>query len=323
MTLAPSAYHFPRLFPFHLVVDEQLLICQMGVALTRLLGQAVLGTPLSEQIVWQRPLLPELNFPALAQLGSKLTVLQLRQLSLQLKGQVLVEEKHAFFLGTPVVQSLQHLTSLGIRLTDIPRHDAMADALVMLQTKDMTIADLVQRRTQDLEQLATHDALTGVGNRLLFNRDLERELDQHKNSGQPLALMMLDVDHFKRFNDRHGHTEGDACLRAVAAKLEQLVSRRRDRVYRYGGEEFAILLPGTDLAGAQHLAQRIVNGFASTPLRLEKSNRDHAVTLSVGVACWQPGEPISDEALIARADSALYRAKGSGRSRFASVGEAL
>jgi diguanylate cyclase (GGDEF)-like protein len=320
MTLAPSAQRFPELFPFHLVVDHQLLIRQMGPAVSRLLGREVIGAPLADHVLWQRPLLDELSFQALEQLGSKLTVLQLQRLALQLKGQVLVDNGHAFFLGNPVVQSLEHLSGLGIRLSDIPRHDALADALVMLQTKDMTIADLVQRRTRDLEQLATRDALTGVGNRLLFNRELASELEQHQLSSQPLALLLLDVDHFKRINDSHGHLVGDACLQAVASQLQQLVSRSRDRVYRYGGEEFAVLLPGTDLAGAQQLAQRIVVGFATTPLHLQELDQQHQVTVSVGLACAQPGEATAGQSLLALADTALYQAKNSGRSCFVSVG---
>ena len=323
MTLAPSAFHFPRLFPFHLVVDDQLLIRQLGPALARLMGPEVIGTPLAEHVDWQRPRVAELNFQTLVQLGSKLTVLLLRRLDLQLKGQVLVEAEHAFFLGTPVVQSLEHLSSLGIRLTDIPRHDALADALVMLQTKDMTIADLVQRRTQDLEQLATQDVLTGVGNRLLFNRDLAAEVEHHRRSGQPLALLMLDVDHFKRFNDSHGHLAGDACLQAVAAQLQTLVSRSRDRVYRYGDEEFAVLLPGTDLAGAGQLAQKIVTAFAGTPLELPEFQQQHRITVSVGVSATVPGEASDDDGqtLIARADAALYKAKAGGRSRVSAAGQ--
>ena len=331
MTLAPSAERFPELFPFHLVVDESLVIRQLGPVLLRLLGEHVYGEPLSQHVQWLRPRLCDPSLSGLRQLGAKLTVLQLLNLPLQLKGQVLVDGGLAFFLGTPVVHNLDQLTSLGIRLSDLARHDALADSLVMLQTKDMTIADLVQRRTQDLEQLATQDALTGVGNRLLFNRELPIDLDEHRQSGQPMALLLLDVDHFKRFNDGHGHLAGDACLRAVAQRLGELASRGGDRVYRYGGEEFAILLPQTGIQGAQRLAERVVEGFASSPLHLEESGQHHLITVSVGLACFDPTElerdrntadqDISQMAtnLIARADEALYQAKDAGRRRFVSL----
>lgn len=331
MTLAPSAKRFPELFPFHLVVDADLVIRQIGPALMRLLGNQVYGEPLSQHVQWLRPRLSEPSLTGLRQLGSKLTVLQLLNLPLQLKGQVLVDGQLAFFLGTPVVHNLEQLNSLGIRLSDMARHDALADSLVMLQTKDMTIADLVQRRTRDLEQLATQDALTGVGNRLLFNRALPADLEAHRQTGQPMALLLLDVDLFKRFNDRHGHLAGDACLKAVAQRLVELAGRGGDRVYRYGGEEFAILLPQTGIHGARLLAERIVEGFASSRLQLEDSDQRPLITVSVGLACFDPSEsqanngqaepatsPLATK-LIARADEALYQAKHAGRSRFVSL----
>lgn len=327
MSLAPSPARFPELFPFHLVVDGDLVIRQVGPALARLLGPGACAAPLLEQVHWRRPHLPQANLAALERLSHKLVVLEMRSLPLQLKGQLLVEPPLAFFLGTPVVHNLEQLSALGIRFSDIARHDALADALVMLQTKDMTIADLVQRRTQDLEQLATQDALTGVGNRLLFNRELSEELVEHRQQDRPLALLLVDVDHFKRFNDSHGHLAGDACLRAVAERLVDLVGRGSDRVYRYGGEEFAVLLPGTDLGGGRQVASRIVEGFAASPLRFAlaagAAPQSHAITLSAGLAWAHPGEEraesLDEMGLIARADEALYQAKHAGRSRFVSL----
>lgn len=327
MTLAPSAQRFPELFPFHLVIDADLVIRQMGPALLRLLGSEVRGAPFAKHVQWHRPRLSQPSLEGLSKLGSKFTVLQLLNLPLQLKGQVLVDGPHAFFLGTPVVHTLEQLSSLGIRLSDMARHDALADALVMIQTKDMTIADLVQRRTQDLEQLATQDVLTGVGNRLLFNRELPSDLEEHWLAGQSLALLMLDVDFFKQFNDQHGHLTGDACLRAVADRLVTLAGRGGDRVYRYGGEEFAILLPRTGIHGAHQLANRIVEGFAAAPLQLEGVHQPHTITLSVGLAAFDPSDhsrqgdqaaqdlALTATRLIARADEALYQAKRAGRSR--------
>jgi diguanylate cyclase (GGDEF)-like protein len=167
-----------------------------------------------------------------------------------------------------------------------------------------------------------------VGNRLLFNRDLQVELEEHRLQGQPLALLLLDVDHFKRFNDRHGHLAGDACLRAVAERLVSLVGRGGDRVYRYGGEEFAVLLPGTDLSGARQVAGRIVQGFASASLQVVSpqqgvNHQSHSITLSAGLACADPcgreGVVLDETGLIALADEALYQAKHAGRSRFVSL----
>jgi diguanylate cyclase (GGDEF)-like protein len=318
MTLAPSAAHFPELFPFHWVVDADMVICQMGPAVQRLVGDGMIGEPLQDLLRWHHPHSVEYSLEGLGRISHKLAVVELTQLPLRLKGQLLVEGNHAFFLLTPAVNSIEQLSRLGIRLSDIARHDAMADALVMLQTKDITIHDLVQRRTQDLEQLATRDALTGVGNRLLFNRELAAELKGHEAIGQSLALLLLDVDHFKLFNDSYGHLAGDDCLRAVAQRLVDLVGRAADRVYRYGGEEFAVLLPQTDQAGAVEVARRIVEGFASTPLLMEGSTESHRVTVSAGLACFEPGNPkaLTETDLIGQADGALYEAKRTGRSRF-------
>lgn len=333
MNLAPSAQRFPELFPFHVVVDSSLVIRQLGPALQRLLGPDVCGAPLLEQARLHRPPLPEPSLSGLARLSHKLIVLEFLKLPLQLKGQLLVEEPYAFFLSTPVVSSLDRLSSLGIRLSDIARHDALADALVMLQTKDITIADRVQRRTSDLELLATRDALTGVGNRLLFNREISAALAEQRDRGVPLVLLLVDVDHFKRFNDRHGHPAGDACLRGVAQRLVELVGRSGDRVYRYGGEEFAVLLPATDLAGGQKVAERIIAGFARAPLQLDPQPEampcSPRITVSAGVACADPRVQGSQPSgatgtmdatlLIAKADKALYQAKNGGRSRFVSL----
>ena len=132
---------------------------------------------------------------------------------------------------------------------------------------------------------------------------------------------------FKRFNDQHGHLTGDACLRAVADRLVALAGRGGDRVYRYGGEEFAILLPRTGIHGAHQLANRIVEGFAAAPLQLEGVHQPHRITLSVGLAAFEPTDQSSHDdpagqdlaltatRLIARADEALYEAKRAGRSR--------
>ena len=316
MILAPSPGYFPELFPFHLVVDEQLVIRQLGTALRRLLGPAVLGDSLNEHVIWRRPSVQVEGLAGMRELVGKLCVLELRLVALELKGQVLVDQGHGFFLGNPVVQSVEQLRTLGIRLSDIPRHDALGDALVMLQTKDMTIANLVKQRTHELEQLANRDALTGVGNRHAFNLDLQAQFDDRRQGERSFSLLLMDVDHFKQFNDRHGHLAGDDCLVAVARHIGEQAGRGADRVYRYGGEEFAVLLPHTGAAGASEVAERIVRDLQASPLWIAHTGQWHAVTVSVGVASVEPHGPAiaSPLALINRADGALYEAKRAGRS---------
>ena len=319
MILAPSPGYFPGLFPFHLVVDHELRIRQVGATLQRILGPAAIGEPLNVHATVRRPRLELTGFADLANLVDKLCVLELQVLPLQLKGQVLVDQNHGFFLGNPVVQSVEQLQAVGVRLSDIPRHDALADALVMLQTKDMTIANLVKRRTEELEQLAHRDALTGVGNRHRFNLDLQAHLEDRRRQEQTFSLLLLDVDHFKRFNDTHGHLAGDDCLMAVARRLREQTGRDGDRVYRYGGEEFAVLLPHTDCQGACEVAERIVRDLADSLLWIAHTGQWHQVTVSVGVASVGPGmHPTGTPlALIKQADGALYEAKRQGRNRYA------
>jgi len=134
-------------------------------------------------------------------------------------------------------------------------------------------------------------------------------------SAVQLALVMFDVDHFKAYNDTYGHQQGDACLRNVALAVAGATLRAGDLVARYGGEEFVLVLPGTTLEGAAIVAERV--RAAVENLALPHRGGDGVVTASVGVACCVPGEGASSEALLAAADSALYRAKRAGRNRVA------
>ncbi|MBM0489796.1 diguanylate cyclase [Aeromonas jandaei] len=165
-----------------------------------------------------------------------------------------------------------------------------------------------------LDRLAKQDPLTGVANRRHFNVELERELYHSQESGVPLSLILIDVDYFKRFNDHYGHQSGDICLKEVAQALSRAARSPSDLVARYGGEEFVLLLPDTDLEGAQKVAWRLQEEM--NRLRLEHQASDVAswVTVSQGVACIAPDENACQ--LLERADQALYRAKESGRNQF-------
>jgi len=163
------------------------------------------------------------------------------------------------------------------------------------------------------EKAVSSDPLTGIGNRRLFDRALEKLAREALERNAPLALLLVDIDHFKRFNDTYGHPVGDLVLKLVAAKLAEKAPPPRVAA-RYGGEEFALLLPDTDLATARALAERIRGEIGDREL-VQKSDgrRLGTVTLSIGVARFRPGEPL--DAFVARADEALYRAKAAGRNR--------
>lgn len=160
---------------------------------------------------------------------------------------------------------------------------------------------------------AETDPLTGLANRKAFEAALRRLAAEAVETGQPLSLVVVDIDHFKRFNDSFGHQTGDVVLKLMASKLRNSV-RQRDVAARYGGEEFVVLLPATDLDTAVRRADSVRAEVAAHRLRARGSGKDlGVVTLSMGVAQYRPGEPLSR--LFARADRALYLAKQQGRNR--------
>ena len=164
----------------------------------------------------------------------------------------------------------------------------------------------LEKANGQLEALATLDGLTGIKNHRAFQERLEEETARAGRYGSPLSLLMLDVDHFKQYNDSFGHPAGDDVLKKVARLMGEC-SRDTDVVARYGGEEFAAILPQTDPAGAAVIAERIRHAIANAPWP------SRAVTASLGVATLTPAQTGGD--LIAAADKALYQSKTSGRNR--------
>lgn len=174
----------------------------------------------------------------------------------------------------------------------------------------------IARLRESLEETrreASTDGLTGIANRLQFERTLRAAAAAAMEDGATLCLLMADIDHFKVFNDTHGHSVGDQVLRLVARVLVETV-RPADLVARYGGEEFAVILPGCDLEEAARIAERIRDRIGHRHV-VRRSNGDDlgAVTLSLGVTTYHFGEPIGQA--VERADAGLYRAKQAGRNR--------
>ncbi|EMX3578441.1 GGDEF domain-containing protein [Klebsiella pneumoniae] len=163
---------------------------------------------------------------------------------------------------------------------------------------------------QRLESIANQDALTGTANRRALNAYLAAIWQQKT----PLALMMIDVDYFKRYNDRYGHQAGDECLSSVAQVLKMAVRAEGDLVARYGGEEFVVVLPEVSLAHATAIAERIQQKIREAGLPHAASAVASEVTVSIGIVASDGTVPI--ETLIARADSALYQAKNKGRNQW-------
>jgi diguanylate cyclase len=169
---------------------------------------------------------------------------------------------------------------------------------------------------EDLETVrneAITDGLTGVGNRKFFDIMLRKFADDAAKTGQPVCLLLYDVDHFKAFNDKHGHQIGDQVLRLVARTLKEAV-KGGDIVARYGGEEFAIILPKTALNDALTVADQVRSLVSQRRLVRKRTGEEvAAITISAGVALYRPGENLSY--WIDRTDTALYRAKQMGRNR--------
>lgn len=190
----------------------------------------------------------------------------------------------------------------------------VVQARVAMQLRLKAMADTLRRA-------ALSDGLTGVANRRRFDEDLQAACERTIHGSEPLSLLMVDVDHFKGFNDRYGHVAGDACLCEVSAALQSLVRRPADLVARYGGEEFALLLPQTDREGAVLLAQAAVDAVAALRVPHAGSALGQVVTVSVGAATMRctAGDReamATPRALVNAADAALYRAKAAGRGQF-------
>lgn len=199
----------------------------------------------------------------------------------------------------------------------VGRAASLVTSLVVLVSLFRDITGLyshVARANETLERLANVDGLTGLANRRQFDATLATEWRRAHRDGRPLSVVMLDVDHFKQFNDRYGHQEGDRCLRLIGQCLRGRAGRPGDLAARYGGEEFVMVLPSTDLAGATYLANEM--RLAVRALAISHTTSPHAiVTISLGVATAVPQVGETADFLVAQADAALYRAKNAGRDQ--------
>lgn len=183
--------------------------------------------------------------------------------------------------------------------------------MILMLTASLLSAVVVSR-TQELLRLSTKDPLTGLFNRGYFHERVTAEVSRARRNGQPLTIAMVDVDHFKSFNDTYGHAAGDQVLRVIAGALGSAF-RKTDIVGRYGGEEFVIAMPDTTAAAGGRKLEEFRQLIATTPIRAKDGNTVN-VTISGGVAGF-PQDGSSDEDLLAVADARLFEAKGLGRNR--------
>ena len=201
------------------------------------------------------------------------------------------------------------------------RHGAPKEFIAILRdvTRQKETELALEAAMVKLSQQAITDGLTGIANRRRFDEVLPREWRRAMRGGDPLSLLLIDVDHFKAFNDRLGHQGGDECLRLIAQTIAGVIRRPHDLVARYGGEEFVAVLPATSLEGAQRIAEALRAAVAAMPvpqpMMPQLAGTNAAVTVSIGVATAIPTGDTQPASLIDAADAALYTAKRNGRNR--------
>ncbi len=196
---------------------------------------------------------------------------------------------------------------LQLTITAMERIYAMRQKLQQTQ-KDLLVAN------EKLEILALNDQLTGLANRRNFDQTLERQFKLAKRNKNPLSLIICDIDFFKKYNDKYGHQQGDECLASIAKIIGSVPSRPTDKACRYGGEEFTIILPDTDLQGGLFVAEKLKQLTLDANIKHEASKIAYCVTLSLGLVTYT-GQCSTEEELLKVADEALYRAKENGRNR--------
>lgn len=220
------------------------------------------------------------------------------------------------YLCLPMVAQGENFGLMHVEYDGLPEDDPLQlenrESFLRTMTEHVALAMSNAKLREDLRVQASRDPLTGLVNRRFTEEAFEREISRCRRRNKPIAVFMIDIDHFKQFNDRHGHDAGDAVLKMVSAALASSL-RLEDIVSRYGGEEFLALLPETDERAAMECAERARSRVAELMPSFRGTSLG-AVTVSIGVAIF-PEQGTSPEALIQRADAALYEAKRAGRNR--------
>jgi diguanylate cyclase (GGDEF)-like protein/PAS domain S-box-containing protein len=207
------------------------------------------------------------------------------------------------------------LTNAKLFQENLAQADQLREANAELEARVAARTAELKELNLRLQQMAVEDALTGLANRRRFNEVMEEELRRARRTGEPFALLMCDVDFFKKYNDHYGHQGGDDCLRSVAAVMREVFQRAGELPARYGGEEFAAILPGLPEEGALKVAEKFLRALAARAIPHALSEASPYVSVSIGLVSARVDAARDADWFIGRADEALYQSKKAGRNR--------
>jgi len=336
--LASVAFHFAQHEPYLLAFNNWATADALGIAATMPLALSVGSSELSR--LFERAALPKTLTVLIIAMGCATVALSVSRYPLLflLYPVLLLVDVHLAFAGSALAMcavcllavylATNHQGPFGAWPPDLPvprdfalqlylsfQVVALFPASIRILERKRIAGELHDANVQ-LTMLAALDGLTGIANRRAFDDRFAQEWNRAMRVGSPLALLMIDIDHFKQFNDKYGHHAGDHALIRVAQGLSCAMHRTGDLVARFGGEEFAVLLPHTDVAGAAKLAEQIRQSTAALEIGHQGSPYGH-VTVSIGCAVFTPAPPTPGEnrlQLLTAADQALYQAKRAGRN---------
>ncbi|WP_163833080.1 diguanylate cyclase [Spartinivicinus ruber] len=224
--------------------------------------------------------------------------------------------RQSFILISSILVCCLICITLALRKLRLRQLETNDYAVAIVETNKKLEAEITTRKQAETElrRLSLVDPLTELSNRRYFDEVFKREWKRAVRHQKSLAIIMIDIDHFKLYNDHYGHQAGDQCLRLVAKALNALTMRETDSIARYGGEEFVVILPGTDKVGALKVAETMREGIENLHIHHEFSPTNDSVTISAGVASVLPSVKASHFDLLKEADQAMYQAKQAGRN---------
>jgi diguanylate cyclase (GGDEF)-like protein len=228
-------------------------------------------------------------------------------------------KKEIFFINRPVLSILLQYSELQTELSEAKRENKRRK--LVEKDRDQLIVKLQESRqkykilSEKFELISTTDEITGVPNRRHFNQVLAKEWKRALRDGDEIAVLIMDFDYFKNYNDQYGHLAGDDCLKRLAAELSSVFQRPGDFFARFGGDEFSAILPGTGKDGSIYLARKAQRHLARVKIDHHRPDGGQYVTISIGIASSVPSADQRAEQLVNRSDQALYRAKAEGRNR--------